>query len=351
LTRWLQPENRPSEEQVLQVGVRIADALAAAHARQVLHRDVKPANILIDSDGNPRLADFGLAALADFKATMADPLHLTPAYAPPEALELRPATEAGDVFSLAATLYALLTGSPPRDVGPGCVALPQLAEAAKRPIGRLPGVNWYLMEVLMAALSDEPTARPSASEFSNQLAKVPTTRTSKRQLSARARKRTFAGQPKGVETPQRRNRTRAGTAAVVAALLTVAGVTAWQISEPAASGVPAVTAQSTTSGPSANGYGAASGSVATIELEVPAAGKPFQAVAIHGTYPGGADRLLRVERFEAGRWVAFPLPTKTDRSGQFTAHVELAQPGRYQLRVLDPDSGVTSEATVLVIKA
>ena len=52
LTQWLKPENRPSEERVRQVGVRIADALAAAHACGVLHRDVKPANILIDSYGN-----------------------------------------------------------------------------------------------------------------------------------------------------------------------------------------------------------------------------------------------------------------------------------------------------------
>ena len=48
LTKWLKPENRPSEERVRQVGLRIADALAAAHASGVLHRDVKPANILID---------------------------------------------------------------------------------------------------------------------------------------------------------------------------------------------------------------------------------------------------------------------------------------------------------------
>ena len=64
LTEWLKPENRPSEERVRQVGVRIADALAAVHAGGVLHRDVKPANILIDSFGNPGLADFGLAAVA-----------------------------------------------------------------------------------------------------------------------------------------------------------------------------------------------------------------------------------------------------------------------------------------------
>jgi hypothetical protein len=59
---------------------------------------------------------------------------------------------------------------------------------------------------------------------------------------------------------------------------------------------------------------------------------------------------LWVERSEGAKWVAFPVPTKTDHSGQFTAYVELGRPGRYQLRVIDPDSGVTSKPIVLVIK-
>ena len=78
--------------------------------------------------------------------------------------------------------------------------------------------------------------------------------------------------------------------------------------------------------------------------------KPFQTVRIQGTYRGGADTFLRVQRWEGGKWLDFPLPTKTDQSGQFTAYVELGQPGRYRLRVLDPDSGVTSKPFVLVIK-
>src|SRR6185503_17974626 len=65
LTKWLTVEHRPSPKRVRDVGVRVADALAAAHARGVLHRDVKPANILIDAYDNPGLADFGLAALPD----------------------------------------------------------------------------------------------------------------------------------------------------------------------------------------------------------------------------------------------------------------------------------------------
>jgi hypothetical protein len=88
----------------------------------------------------------------------------------------------------------------------------------------------------------------------------------------------------------------------------------------------------------------------TIQLEAPPeSARPFQAIRIQGRYHGGAETFLRVQRWEGGKWLDFPLPTKTDQSGQFTAHVELGQPGRYRLRVLDPDSGVTSKPFVLVI--
>ena len=89
----------------------------------------------------------------------------------------------------------------------------------------------------------------------------------------------------------------------------------------------------------------------TIQLEDSAdSAKPFQTVPIQGTYRGGGGTLLRVQRWESGKWLDFPLPTTTDESGRFTAYVELGQPGRYTLRVLDPDSGVTSKILVLVIK-
>jgi hypothetical protein len=88
----------------------------------------------------------------------------------------------------------------------------------------------------------------------------------------------------------------------------------------------------------------------TIELEDLAdSAKPFQTVRIQGTYRGGGDTFLRVQRWESGKWLDFPLPTKTDESGRFTAYVELGQPGRYALRVRDPDSGATSKILVLVI--
>jgi hypothetical protein len=78
----------------------------------------------------------------------------------------------------------------------------------------------------------------------------------------------------------------------------------------------------------------------------------FETVQIQGTYHGGANTFVQVQRYEAGKWVvAFPIPTKTDKSGKFTAYVALEQPGRHRLRVLDPKSGTTSKTVVLVIKA
>lgn len=84
--------------------------------------------------------------------------------------------------------------------------------------------------------------------------------------------------------------------------------------------------------------------------DVTASARPFETVRIRGSYRDGADTLLRVQRWEDGKWLAFPLPTKTDKSGQFTAYVELGQPGRYRLRILDPSAGLTSKPFVLVIK-
>jgi hypothetical protein len=90
----------------------------------------------------------------------------------------------------------------------------------------------------------------------------------------------------------------------------------------------------------------------TIQLEdLPESGRPFQTVRIQGRFRGGADTLLRVQRWEGGKWLDFPLTTKTDQSGKFTTYVELGgRPGRYLLRVLDSDSLVTSEPFVVVIK-
>jgi hypothetical protein len=89
----------------------------------------------------------------------------------------------------------------------------------------------------------------------------------------------------------------------------------------------------------------------TIQLEdLSGSAMPFEAVRIQGTYRGGAGTFLRLQRWEGDKWLDFPLPTKTDESGRFVTQAEFGQPGQYRLRVLDPDSGVTSKSFVIVVK-
>jgi serine/threonine protein kinase len=171
LTRWMTKEPRPSQRRVREVGVRIADALAAAHLLGVLHRDVKPANILIDAYNNAGLADFGLAALIDPDQPLSETVEaITPAYAPPEVFAKQPVTEYADVYSLAATLYAVLNGHAPRwSETMDLPSIPEMIKRQKSPIKRIPGVDKAFMDVLLNAMADNPEDRPTAAQFRDQL--------------------------------------------------------------------------------------------------------------------------------------------------------------------------------------
>lgn len=165
LTSWLKPDNRQSAERVVSVGISIADALAAVHEQGMLHRDVKPPNILIDGYGNPGLTDFGLAAPEPGTGTGA-----TLAFAPPEVLQGQPPRESADVFQLAATLYALLSGRPPWTAEDGAGSPAARLERLKEPPQPLPEVDAELMRLLLEALSFRPEDRPTAAQFRDRLA-------------------------------------------------------------------------------------------------------------------------------------------------------------------------------------
>jgi LCP family protein required for cell wall assembly len=168
LTRWQTPEHRQDQERVRAVGVRIADALAAAHAQGMVHRDVKPANVLVDAYGHAALADFGLAGPVQAPSGEG----ITPAYAPPEVLRGDAPSEAGDVYQLAATLYAVLAGEPPHGTVDPAAPLEDLGERVAEPVPPVPGVEPALMRVLLDALADDPAQRPSAAAFRDRLAEV-----------------------------------------------------------------------------------------------------------------------------------------------------------------------------------
>ena len=165
-----------SPAQVRDIGIRISDALAAAHAAGVLHRDIKPANILINRYGLVGLSDFGLASItAAGGEQSASREALTPAFAPPEAFRGEEPTVAGDIYSLAATLYALLAGRPPRfPAGPRDPGIAAIIALHDQPVDDVPGTPPGLMAILRRGLAADPAARPpNAAALRDALAAPP----------------------------------------------------------------------------------------------------------------------------------------------------------------------------------
>ncbi len=154
------------------IGAEIASALAAAHRLEIVHRDVKPGNILITADGVAHISDFGIShAMGDATLTRTGMGYGTPAYLAPEVARGGDATFAADVFSLGSTLYAVLEGGPPFGSGPNSIALlHKVATASVPPPARAGGLTPLLLDML----SPEPDARPTMDAVAGRLAEVRT---------------------------------------------------------------------------------------------------------------------------------------------------------------------------------
>ncbi len=143
-----------------ELGIKIADALDAAHRSGILHRDVKPGNILVNRYGVPGLSDFGLAAVFDAsRDTSVTVEALTPAYAAPEVFRLERPSEAADIYSLAATLYTLMSGRPPRWPETGSPSPVQMVTLHNEPIPDIVGIPRDLLDVLRIAMAPDPSQR------------------------------------------------------------------------------------------------------------------------------------------------------------------------------------------------
>ncbi|MEV5834256.1 protein kinase [Nocardia sp. NPDC052112] len=159
-------------QEVVTVGVKLAGALATAHASGVIHRDVNPANVLISDYGEPQLADFGIARVGGAFETAAGLVAGTPAYTAPEVIRGDPPTILSDIYGLGATLFAALTGHAAfeRQAGESMVA--QFVRITSEPVPdlRSAGVPAMVCAVLEAAMATDPADRPpTARDFGERL--------------------------------------------------------------------------------------------------------------------------------------------------------------------------------------
>ncbi len=153
---------RHREMEITRLVALVARSVHYAHGRGVLHRDVKPANILLDREDRPHLTDFGLARLLDAPPglTVTSELLGTPAYMSPEQAASRPVSAASDIYSLGAVFYELLTGRRPFDAKQPAEVIQQvLQEEPIHPRTINPSIPRDLATICLKCLDKEPARR------------------------------------------------------------------------------------------------------------------------------------------------------------------------------------------------
>src|SRR3984957_2293832 len=161
--------------ETLRIGVKLAGALDAAHTAGILHRDVKPGNILLTEYGEPELTDFGIARIAGGFQTATGVITGSPAFTAPEVLEGTTPTPASDVYSLGATLFCALTGHAAFERRSGEKVIAQFLRITSQPIPDLRerGFPADVAAVIERAMAGDPAARPaSAASFGEELREV-----------------------------------------------------------------------------------------------------------------------------------------------------------------------------------
>lgn len=160
----------------LGVGVKVAGALETAHRMDMLHRDVKPANILLTDYGEPQLTDFGIARVAGAFETVEDAVTGSPAFTAPEVLGGQSPSRSADVYGLGATLFCAITGHAVYERRSGESVVAQFLRIARQPlpdhlVGE--GIPDDLGEVIERAMDRDRSSRTgSAAEFGEQLRTV-----------------------------------------------------------------------------------------------------------------------------------------------------------------------------------
>ncbi len=178
LRRHTMPAGRLPLPQVLRTVRRVALALAAAHAQQIVHRDIKPGNVLVHwADDTVKLADFGLARLGDVFRSRTGTFAGTPGYMSPEQLAEATIGPATDLYALGVLLFELLTGRLPHEAASLGALLRQVAnQPAPRARSRRPDLPAGLDDLVAELLQIQPSQRPaSAAVLAQRLATLEAT--------------------------------------------------------------------------------------------------------------------------------------------------------------------------------
>ena len=150
-------------DDALDLAAQLARGLDALHREEILHRDVKPSNVLLDGEGTAALTDFGLARARDSTRLTAEGQILgTPHYLAPELIEGAEATRQSDLYALGCLLYECLAGGPPfAGARAAEVGFAHLTQPPPNPRERRPELPDELVHALLAALEKDPAARPT----------------------------------------------------------------------------------------------------------------------------------------------------------------------------------------------
>jgi eukaryotic-like serine/threonine-protein kinase len=175
LKQLLRDSGRFAPATALEIMAGVLDGLAAAHASGIVHRDVKPENVLVTADGRVKVADFGLArALSAAGHTRTGLLIGTVAYVPPEQVTGGPTGPAGDVYSAGVMLFELLTGRPPFSGDtPLSIAYQHVNSGVPAPSALVDGIPAAVDQLVLAATTRDPAQRlPDAGEFGRAVRRV-----------------------------------------------------------------------------------------------------------------------------------------------------------------------------------
>ncbi|AHK35887.1 serine/threonine-protein kinase [Rhodococcus opacus] len=159
-------------QDAVHIGLQVAGALETAHRLGTVHRDVKPANILLTEYGEPQLADFGIARIAGGFETTTGIVTGSPAFTAPEVLQGQNPTPSSDIYSLGATLFCAITGHAVFERHSGEQVVAQFLRITKHPIPDLrdAGIPADVSAAIERAMARDPAARPAAAaDFGEQL--------------------------------------------------------------------------------------------------------------------------------------------------------------------------------------